>query len=108
MPMGVGFHASSSVSTLQRELAAAHGHIQELVRNFLLGSFIYCSFTYTFFLVAQMATSEGMTEAVRTQQWQSSLRIEELVRERDKLLSRLAQVSLAPFFYLFAPALAIN
>ena len=108
VPMGVGFRASSSISTLQRELATTHGRIQELVSNFLLGSFIYCSFTYTFFLVAQMATSEGMTEAVRTQQRQSSLRIEELVQEGDELLSRLARVSLAPFFYLFAPTLAIN
>ena len=34
VPMGIGFRASSSVSTLQRELVDAHGRIQELVSNF--------------------------------------------------------------------------
>ena len=59
-----------------------------------------------------MAASKGMMEAVRTQQLQYASRIEELVRERDELLSRLqefqARVSLAPFSYLFAPVLAVN
>ena len=34
VPMGVGFRASISVSTLQRKLATAHRRIQELVSNF--------------------------------------------------------------------------
>ena len=50
----------------------------------------------------QMAATEGMTEAVRVQQWQSSLRLEELVQERDVLLSQLyefrARVSFCIFF----------
>ena len=45
-----------------------------------------------------MDASEGMTEAFRTQQEQHSLRVAELVQERDELLSQMdelrAQVSL--------------
>ena len=63
--MGVGFRASSSVSTLQRELAAAHGRIQELVSNFFCFLLFIAPLLTYFFLVAQMAASEGMTEAVR-------------------------------------------
>ena len=49
-------------------------------------SFLY-AFTYMSPFATQMAATEGMTEAVKDQQRKTSLRIEELVRERDELLS---------------------
>ena len=59
-----------------------------------------------------MAASEGMMEAVRTQQQQYALRIEELVWERDELLSHLrefqARVSLpSSFLSCMLPLLVI-
>ena len=42
-------------------------------------------------MLAQIAASEGMTKAVRAQQQQYALRIEELVWDRDELLSRLRE-----------------
>ena len=66
--MGVGFRASSNVSSLRKELAAAHGEIQELVSNFFRALLFAASLLICFSLLAQMAASEGMVEAVRTQQ----------------------------------------
>ena len=58
-----------------------------------------------------MAASEGMTEVFRTQQQQHSLRVAELVRERDELLSHMdelrARVSLVSSFQLFVPVPAV-
>ena len=48
VPMGIGFRASSSVSSLQQELPAAHGHIQELVSNFELFFYLLLLYLHVF------------------------------------------------------------